>query len=160
MSPDVKGKALHEQVQYALSQGGSYTDEEMDTILSDDANKINTPKLFLVLVFSDWNPNWREENLLMDEQSGIYEVVASGIASFPYKRERHLFFKLSKPLTASQIATLEETILRRKPNNLAVLPDRPHCRDRRPFCQGNGFTSPFSLPVQTDPMTQYVPLLQ
>jgi len=69
---------------------------------------MTTTKLFLVLVFTDWNPNWRDEFLLMDEESGVFDVAGAGIAPFPYKRERHLFFELKQPLSAEQIALLEE----------------------------------------------------
>lgn len=71
---------------------------------SDSSNT----KLFLVLVFTDWDPNWREECLLMDEESGVMEVASAAIASFPYRRERHLFFELREPLSARQRAVLEE----------------------------------------------------
>jgi hypothetical protein len=69
---------------------------------------MNTTKIFLVLVFSDWNPDWREEFLLMDEEQGVNTIAEAGIASFPYKRERWLFFELTQPLLAKQIAALEE----------------------------------------------------
>ena len=64
--------------------------------------------LFLVLILNDWNENWREEFLIMDEEQTIFELQQAGIPSFPAKRERHLFFRLLEPLTESQTRWLEE----------------------------------------------------
>ena len=69
---------------------------------------MSTGKTFLVLVFSDWNPQWREDFLLFDEEDAVRIVADAGIASFPWKRERHLFFALQHPLTQEQWRLLEE----------------------------------------------------
>ena len=69
---------------------------------------MSTGKTFLVLVFSDWNPHWREDFLIFDEEDGVRIVADAGIASFPWKRERHLFFELQQPLTQEQLHILEE----------------------------------------------------
>ncbi len=69
---------------------------------------MSTGQTFLVLVFSDWNPHWREDFLIFDEEDGVRIVADAGIASFPWKRERHLFFALQHPLTQEQLRLLDE----------------------------------------------------
>jgi hypothetical protein len=69
---------------------------------------MSTGKTFLVLVFSDWNPNWREDFLIFDEEDGVRIVADAGIAPFPWKRERCLFFEIQQPLTQEQVRILEE----------------------------------------------------
>ena len=69
---------------------------------------MSTGKTFLILAFSDWNSNWREDFLIFDEVDGVRIVADAGIAPFPWKRERHLFFELQQPLTQEQMHILEE----------------------------------------------------
>src|SRR5579884_2572334 len=63
----------------------------------------------LTLIFTDWNPNWREEFLIFDEQQALFELEEAGLPHYPVRRERHLSFKLEHPLTKEERAWLEES---------------------------------------------------
>jgi hypothetical protein len=69
---------------------------------------VSRVQTFLVLVLYDWDENWREDLLIMDEQQVMYELGRDGMPSYPVRRERHLFFPLLQPLTREQLAWLEE----------------------------------------------------
>lgn len=68
---------------------------------------MSTVKTFLVLIFSDWAENWREELLIMDEEQALFELERAGMNAYPERRERHLLFELKEPLTRKQLDWLE-----------------------------------------------------
>jgi len=74
-----------------------------------NANLLKTAKSTLTLVFTDWNPKWREEFLIFDEQQALFELEQAGLPHYPVDRERHLSFKLEHPLTDEEQAWLQKS---------------------------------------------------